>query len=86
VRAAFVGLDAAHTRADLVRAVLEGTAYEIEFIRRVAEDVIGTPVKQITVSGGGTRNPHWMQIKADISGCRLEALEMPEPPCWEQPW
>jgi len=30
VRAAFIGLDAIHTRADLARAVLEGTAYEIE--------------------------------------------------------
>jgi xylulokinase len=78
VRAAFVGLDTAHRRADLARAVLEGTAYEIEFIRRVAESVIGMPVEQITVSGGGTRNPHWMQIKADVSGCRLEALDMPE--------
>lgn len=78
VRAAFVGLDAAHNRADLARAVLEGTAYEIEFIRRVAEGVTGMPVDQITVSGGGTRNPHWMQIKADISGCRLEVLDMPE--------
>lgn len=78
VRAAFIGLDAIHTRADLARAVLEGTAYEIEFIRRVAEDVIGERMERIKVSGGGTRNPHWMQIKADISGCRLEALDMPE--------
>jgi sugar (pentulose or hexulose) kinase len=78
VRAAFVGLDAAHSRADLARAVLEGTAYEIEFIRRIAESVINIPVERITVSGGGTRNPHWMQIKADVSGCRLEVLDMPE--------
>jgi len=78
VRAAFVGLDTAHSRADLARAVLEGTAYEIEFIRRVAESVISIPIEQITVSGGGTRNQHWMQIKADVSGCRLEALDMPE--------
>jgi xylulokinase len=78
LRAAFVGLDVSHTRADLARAVLEGTAYEIEFIRRVAQDVIGASLEHITVSGGGTRNPHWMQIKADISGCRLDALDMPE--------
>lgn len=78
VRAAFVGLDAAHTRADLARAVLEGTAYEIEFIRRVAEVTIGAIIDRIIVSGGGTRNQHWMQIKADVSGCRLEALDMPE--------
>jgi xylulokinase len=78
VRAAFVGLDTSHSRADLARAVLEGTAYEIEFIRRVAESVISIPIQQITVSGGGTRNQYWMQIKADVSGCRLEALDMPE--------
>jgi sugar (pentulose or hexulose) kinase len=78
VRAAFVGLDARHGRAELLKALLEGTAYEAEFIRRAAQPIAGLPIERLTMSGGGARNPAWLQIKADVSGCRLEAPVMPE--------
>jgi len=78
VRGAFTGLNATHGQSDLAKAVLEGTAYEVEFIRRAAEMATGSAIHQIIASGGGTRNRHWMQIKADVSGCRLEVLPMPE--------
>jgi xylulokinase len=78
VRGAFVGLEASHGRAALLKAVLEGTAYEMEFIRRAAEEAIGLKIEAIIAAGGGTRNRHWMQIKADVSGCRLEVPPMPE--------
>ena len=78
VRGAFVGIDAAHERADLVKAVLEGTAYEVEFIRRRAEEILGGPIRKLVASGGGTRNRGWMQIKADVSGWEIEAAGMPE--------
>ena len=78
VRGAFTGLNGTHGRSDLAKAVLEGTAYEVEFIRRAAETATGSTIRQITASGGGTRNRHWMQIKADVSGCRLEVQSMPE--------
>ena len=69
---AFVGLTLDHTRSDLVKAVLEGTAYEAEFIRQSAQKILGIGIGSITASGGGTRSPFWMQIKADISGCTIE--------------
>lgn len=78
VRAAFIGLGAAHGRAELAKAVLEGTAYELEYIRRAAERATGLPIERLRVTGGGTRNRTWVQIKADVSGCRLELLTMPE--------
>jgi sugar (pentulose or hexulose) kinase len=77
-RGAFVGLRATHQRADLVKAVLEGTAYEMEFIRQAAEQVTGARIERVLAAGGGTRNRRWMQIKADISGCVVEALSMRE--------
>jgi sugar (pentulose or hexulose) kinase len=67
-RAAFLGLDAAHTRADLLQAVLEGTALEIEFIRRTAQEFLGAPIRQLTAAGGSTGLRAWMQIKANVSG------------------
>lgn len=77
-RAAFVGLSASHTRSDLLKAVLEGTAFEIEYIRRAGERITGQPITSLLTAGGGTRNPAWLQIKADVSGCRTEASTEPE--------
>jgi xylulokinase len=74
-RAAFIGLSADHTRADLLKAVLEGAAFQMESIRRAAERVIGRPIDSIVAAGGGTRNPRWLQIKADIYGARIDVLE-----------
>lgn len=78
VRGALIGLDAEHGRPHLLKAVLEGTAYELEVVRRVASRATGAPVDAIFAAGGGTRSRHWMQIKADVFGCRLEAMRMPE--------
>ncbi len=75
---AFVGLTLDHTRSDLVKAVLEGTAYEAEYIRQTAQKTLGTEIGSITASGGGTRSPYWMQIKADISGCTIEVPALHE--------
>jgi len=71
VRAAFVGVTAAHGRADLVKAVLEGTAFEVESIRRAATRVTGVRIEELVAVGGGAKNECWLRIKADIAGCRL---------------
>jgi sugar (pentulose or hexulose) kinase len=71
-RGAFVGLKANHQRAELIKAVLEGTSYEAEFIRQAAEDFLGVEIGAIAASGGGTRIGDWMQIKADVFGCPVE--------------
>ena len=78
LRAAFAGLDASHTLADLLKAVLEGTAYELEVIRRAGEAAAGRPITRLAVAGGGARSRAWLQIKADVSGAVLEAPQMPE--------
>ena len=78
VRAAFIGLSASHSRADLLKAVLEGTVYEVEYIRQAGEHITGQPIPMLITAGGGTRSRPWLQIKADVSGCRIEASAEPE--------
>jgi xylulokinase len=78
VQAGFIGLRASHGRPELLKAVLEGTAYEIEAIRRAGEQVSGTVIDRICAVGGGTRLQKWMQIKADISGCRYDVAALDE--------
>lgn len=77
-RGAFIGLGTAHHRSDLLKAVLEGTAYQMEAIRRAAERATDSTIEKILAVGGGTRNLHWMQIKADISGCRFDLSPVAE--------
>ncbi len=78
VRGAFIGLDASHHLGHLVKAVLEGTAYEVEFMRRRAGELTGKPVERVIATGGGVRNRRWMQIKADVAGCRYELASTSE--------
>lgn len=78
VRGAFIGLGQTHGRAHLLQAILEGTAYQIEAIRRAAEQVTGSAIKQIVAAGGGTHNRTWLQIKADITGCEHVLLASAE--------
>jgi sugar (pentulose or hexulose) kinase len=78
IRGAFIGLSASHDRADLLKAVLEGTVYEVEFIRQTGEHITGRPITSLVAAGGGTRNRAWLQIKADVSGCSIEASAEPE--------
>jgi sugar (pentulose or hexulose) kinase len=77
-RGAFIGLASHHTRADLLRAVLEGAAFQIESIRRAAVAVTGQVADTIVAAGGGARNRRWLQIKADVAGLPLRALATDE--------
>jgi sugar (pentulose or hexulose) kinase len=71
-RGAFIGLTKSHGRGELIKAVLEGTGYQLEWIRESAQQITGRSIERLLVVGGGTRNPHWLQVKADITGCTLD--------------
>jgi xylulokinase len=66
-RGLFFGLSLATRRADMVRAVLEGTAYAIAHNLEHAEE-LGMPIVELRAIGGPTRSPLWCQIIADVSG------------------
>jgi len=66
-RGIFAGFALHHTRADLYRAVLEGTAYAIR-MNLEAMGETGAQVAYATAVGGGTANELWLQIVSDVSG------------------
>lgn len=72
-RGVFFGLSMSTGRAELVRAVLEGTAYAIAHNLSIAE-TIGTPVSELRAVGGPTRSDTWCQIIADVCGRPLGTL------------
>jgi xylulokinase len=76
-RAAFVGLTAAHTRAHLIRAVLEGVAFSLrESIEIFAEN--GLTSNSMRLGGGGAKSRLWCQMQADVYGKPVERLEAEE--------
>ena len=68
------GLTANATRAGLYKAVLEGTCCELDLNVRVLEKLTG-PIERLAMSGGGTRSEAWMQLRADITGKPVAAMQ-----------
>lgn len=64
--AAWIGLRLSHTRADMVRAVFEGTVFGLRQIVELAEAKWGLRPQRMVGVGGGSHSRFWAQIKADI--------------------
>ena len=76
-RAAFVGLNASHTRGDLARAVMEGVAFSLRDSLEIFKE-LGAPVERIRLGGGGAKSKLWRQIQADVYGHPVEVLAADE--------
>ena len=76
-RAALVGLTASHTRAHVVRAILEGVAFSLRDTLTIFGEM-NVPVETIRLGGGGARSALWRQIQADVYGREVELVEADE--------
>jgi xylulokinase len=76
-RGALVGLTASHTRAHVVRAILEGVAFSLRDTLTLFREM-NVPVTTIRLGGGGARSPLWRQIQADVYGHAVEIVEAEE--------
>jgi xylulokinase len=76
-RAALVGLTASHTRAHIVRAILEGVAFSLRDTFEIFNE-IELQVEEIRLGGGGARSSLWRQIQADVYGQRVDMVAAEE--------
>jgi xylulokinase len=76
-RAALVGLTASHTRAHVIRAILEGVAFSLKDSFTIFDEM-KIPVTSIRLGGGGARSPLWRQIQADVYGREVEIVAAEE--------
>jgi xylulokinase len=76
-RGGWIGVTAKHTRADLIRALIEGVSYSQKDCLDIIEGM-GVPVESVRASGGGGRSAFWRQLLADIFGKRVVTLESQE--------
>jgi xylulokinase len=64
-RGGWIGVTARHTRADLLRSVLEGVSYSQKDCLVLLEEM-GVRIDSVRLSGGGARSPFWRQMLADV--------------------
>jgi xylulokinase len=76
-RGGWIGLTASHTRADLVRAVIEGVSYSQRDCLDIVES-LGVPVNSVRFSGGGAKSAFWRQLMANVLDRRVVTLETQE--------
>lgn len=77
-RGVIFGLSLRHTRAHLIRSVLEGVAYcmrdDFELLNK-----LNIPVREVRLAGGAAKSHVWRQIKADITGLPMTLTNIREP-------
>ena len=75
-RGVLFGLDAAHRKADLIRAFLEGSALAAKDNFETFEARLKKEIREVKMSGGGSRSTLWQEITADILGKELAISEL----------
>jgi gluconokinase len=70
-RASFIGLSFAHTRAHMLRAVMEGILLNLDSVLRALESVAGRQDRIVAV-GGFSRSTVWRQMMVDVFGRQIE--------------
>jgi xylulokinase len=76
-RGGWIGMTARHTRADLVRSLIEGVSYSQKDCLDIIEQ-LGVPIASVRVSGGGARSPFWRRLLANIFGKPVVTLDTQE--------
>ncbi len=77
-RGGFHNLSLATTRAHLVRAVLEGVAYNSRWLYRAVERFAKRELDPVRMIGGGALSDLWCQIHADVLNRTVERVEAPQ--------
>ena len=75
LRGSFTGIGMGSTRADFLRALLEGVAFSLRDCRSLIDE-LGLPMKRIFLIGGGARSRIWSEIVCNVMNV---PVELPSP-------
>jgi len=81
VRGALIGLTASHTRAHVIRAILEGVAFSLKDTFAILEEM-GIPVGDVRLGGGGARSRLWRRVQAEVYGRVVQIVATEEGPAY----
>jgi xylulokinase len=76
-RGGWNGVTAKHTRADLIRALIEGVSFSLKDCLELVSR-LGVQIESVRVSGGGAKSAFWRQMLADIFDKRVVSLQTQE--------
>ena len=78
LRAGFYNLSLTTTRADMVRAVLEGVALNTRWLQKYVEKLAGRTLGAVNFVGGGALSDVWSQIFADVLNRPIRQVKDPQ--------
>ncbi|MBN1790505.1 MAG: hypothetical protein JW830_08420 [Bacteroidales bacterium] len=80
-KGAIIGLQLSTTKGEITRALLEGVALEMKLNLQLMEKS-GMKINTLIATGGGTRNPKWTQLKADVLNKKIIVRDISEAGCF----
>lgn len=77
LRAGLYNLGLNNTREDIIRAFLEGIAFNTRWLLSPVEKFLGKQVNSINIVGGGAQSDVWCQIFADVMNVEIKQVTDP---------
>ncbi|MCL4528288.1 MAG: FGGY-family carbohydrate kinase [Chloroflexi bacterium] len=77
LRAGLYNLSLNNTREDIIRAFLEGIAFNTRWLLSPVEKFLGRKVESINIVGGGAQSNVWCQIFADVMNVEIRQVADP---------
>ncbi len=78
IRGGFLNMSLETSRAQLVRAVVEGVAHNLGWLLPYVEAFTGDDIHDIVFVGGAARSAQWCQVLADVLDRHVLPLDRPE--------
>ena len=75
---AILGLTLGHTGTDILQALMEAVGYSLRANIDWLTSQLGQPIETVRVEGALVQSRVWMQLKADVTGRRIEAANIRE--------
>jgi xylulokinase len=77
LRAGLYNLSLHNNREDIIRAFLEGIAFNTLWLMKPVENFMGRKVRRIHIVGGGAQSDVWCQIFADVLNVEIKQMADP---------
>jgi xylulokinase len=77
LRAGLYNISLNNNREDIIRAFLEGIAFNTRWLMKPVEKFMGRRVRQINLVGGGGNSDVWCQIFADVLNVEVRQVQDP---------
>ncbi len=74
VRAGLYNLSLNNTREDIIRAFLEGIAFNTRWLLKPVQGFLGRKTERINIVGGGAQSDVWCQVFADVMDVEIRQV------------